>query len=65
MPVAMMGGFVTEPRAHHDRQRDTSERHTADVRNLFNRLLGCLYHRLRQRTLYDPRRAFVSLPPTA
>ncbi|WP_086708615.1 IS110 family transposase [Streptomyces antimycoticus] len=46
------------PRAHYDRRRAGSERHTASLRNLFNKLLGCLYHCLRRRTLYDPDRAF-------
>ncbi|MGW2964109.1 IS110 family transposase [Streptomyces sp. NPDC001220] len=47
-----------EPRTHYDRRRDTGERHTAALRNLFNKLLGCLYHCLQARTLYDPERAF-------
>ncbi|WP_294011305.1 IS110 family transposase [Streptomyces sp.] len=47
-----------EPRSHYDRRRDTGERHTAALRNLFNKLLGCLYHCLQARTLYDPERAF-------
>lgn len=49
----------SEPRAHYDRRRDTGERHTAALRNLFNKLLGCLYHCLQERTLYDPDRAFA------
>jgi len=48
-----------EPRAHYDRRRETGERHTAALRNLFNKLLGCLYHCLQERTLYDPERAFA------
>lgn len=47
-----------EPRTHYDRRRDTGERHTAALRNLFNKLLGCLYYCLQTRTLYDPERAF-------
>ncbi|MEU3349877.1 IS110 family transposase [Streptomyces sp. NPDC006700] len=47
-----------EPRTHYDRRRDTGERHTAALRNLFNKLLGCLYYCLHARTLYDPERAF-------
>ncbi|MFF0044713.1 IS110 family transposase [Streptomyces mirabilis] len=48
-----------EPRIHYDRRRDTGERHTAGLRNLFNKLLGCLYHCLQARTPYDPERAFA------
>jgi len=47
------------PHAHYDRRRAGGERHTAALRNLFNRLLGCLYHCLKTRTLYDPELAFA------
>lgn len=50
-----------EPRAHYDRRRESGERHTAALRNLFNKLLGCLYHCLQEGTLYDPGRAFTRL----
>jgi transposase len=46
------------PRAHYDRRREAGERHTSALRNLFNKLLGCLYHCLQTRTLYDSQRAF-------
>jgi hypothetical protein len=37
---------------------EAGERHTSALRNLFNKLLGCLYHCLQTRTLYDSQRAF-------
>ncbi|MGW8500398.1 IS110 family transposase [Streptomyces sp. CLCI03] len=48
-----------EPREHYDGRRASGERHTAALRNLFNKLLGCLYHCLKTRTLYDPARPFA------
>ncbi|MGW6946680.1 IS110 family transposase [Streptomyces xanthophaeus] len=48
-----------EPREHYDGRRASGERHTAALRNLFNKLLGCLYHCLKTRTLYDPAPAFA------
>nr|WP_328707451.1 transposase [Streptomyces sp. GF20] len=48
------------PRAHYDRWRAGGERHTAALRNLFNKLLGCLYHCLQNRMTYDPERAFAA-----
>ncbi|MEU2281724.1 hypothetical protein ABZ614_07150 [Streptomyces sp. NPDC013178] len=48
-----------EPREHCDGRRATRERHTSALRNLFNKLLGCLYHCLQARTLYDPALAFA------
>ncbi|MFF8848194.1 IS110 family transposase [Streptomyces sp. NPDC015127] len=48
------------PRTHYDRRRAGGERHTAALRNLFNKLLGCLYHCLQHRTLFDPDRAFTT-----
>lgn len=49
---------AAEPRTHYDRRRDGGERHTAALRNLFNKLLGCLYCCLQNRTPYNPERAF-------
>ncbi|MFD7620333.1 transposase [Streptomyces sp. NPDC059802] len=48
------------PRAHYDRRRTGGERHTAALRNLFNKLLGCLHHCLQRRTPFDPDRAFTA-----
>lgn len=48
-----------EPREHYDGHRASGEQHTAALRNLFNKLLGCLYRCLQARTLYDPAVAFA------
>lgn len=40
-------------RGHHDRRRSIGNRHTAALRNLFNRLLGQLHHCLITRQTYD------------
>ncbi|MFB6788212.1 IS110 family transposase [Streptomyces olivaceus] len=54
------------PRARYDRRRAGGERHTAALRNLFNKLLGCLYHCLQHRVLFAPDRAFApSVNPAA
>jgi transposase len=50
-------------RAHYDRRRAAGDRHTAAQRNLFNRLIGILYHCLQTGTLYDEKAAFP--PPEA
>ncbi len=47
-------------RAHYDRRRDTGDRHTAALRNLYSRLLGCLHHCLATRQHYDETTAFPS-----
>jgi Transposase IS116/IS110/IS902 family len=51
-------------RAHYDRRRDAGDRHTAAQRNLFNRLLGCLWHCLTTRQHYDEATAFPSQAAT-
>ncbi|WP_326673183.1 IS110 family transposase [Streptomyces canus] len=43
---------------HYDRRRAAGDRHTAAMRNLFNRLLGCLFHCLQTGQTFDPSRAF-------
>lgn len=45
-------------RAHYDRRRTTGDGHPAAQRNLFNRLLGILYHCLQTRVHYDEHIAF-------
>lgn len=50
-------------RAHYDRRRAAGERHTAALRNLFNKLLGCLFHCLQHHRTYHPGRAFPNPAP--
>ncbi|WP_157419875.1 IS110 family transposase [Actinomadura kijaniata] len=45
-------------RAHYDRRRTTGDAHTAALRHLFNRLIGCLFHCLQVRRTYDETIAF-------
>jgi transposase len=45
-------------RAHYDRRRDAGDRHAAAQRNLFGRLLGCLWHCLATGQHYDEATAF-------
>jgi transposase len=45
-------------RAHYDRRREAGDRHTGAQRNLFNRLLGCLWHCLQTGQRYDEATAF-------
>jgi transposase len=45
-------------RAHYDRRRDDGDRHAAAQRNLFGRLLGCLWHCLITGQVYDETTAF-------
>jgi transposase len=55
-------------RAHYDRRRDAGDRHAAAQRNLFGRLLGCLWHCLATGQRYDEATAFpakTSLPTAA
>jgi hypothetical protein len=49
-----------EVRTHYDRRRTGGEHHNAALRNLFNKLLGSLYHCLQNGTAYDPARAFAT-----
>jgi hypothetical protein len=45
-------------RAHYDRRRAAGDNHAAALRNLYNRLLGCLHHCLITGTHYDESLAF-------
>jgi transposase len=51
-------------RAHYDRRREAGDRHTAAQRNLFNRLLGCLWHCLQTSRHYDEATAFPTRQAT-
>ena len=51
-------------RAHYDRRREAGDRHAAAQRNLFNRLLGCLWHCLQAGQRYDEATAFPSQEAT-
>lgn len=51
-------------KAHYWRRRDDhGDWHAAAQRNLFNRMLGQLYHCLQHRQLFDEAVAFPSAPP--
>jgi len=55
-------------RAHYDRRRDDGDRYAAAQRNLFGRMLGCLWHCLITRQHYDEATAFpasMKLPAAA
>jgi transposase len=56
----------SEPaRAHYDRRRAVGDRHSAALRNLFNRFLGQLHYCLQHHQTYDEARAFaVAAAPT-
>jgi transposase len=42
----------------YDRRRAAGDRHAAAMRNVFNRLLGCLHHCLQTGQAFDPDKAF-------
>ncbi|MER7205342.1 IS110 family transposase [Streptomyces sp. NPDC000188] len=48
---------------HYDRRRARGDRHTAAMRHVFNRLLGCLHHCLITGQNFDPAKAFPALAP--
>jgi transposase len=45
-------------RAHYDRRKEAGDRHAAAQRNLYNRLLGCLWHCLQTSQHFDEETAF-------
>jgi hypothetical protein len=45
-------------RAHYDHCGQANDRHTAAQRNLFNRMIGMLYHCLQTGQIYNEQRAF-------
>lgn len=47
--------------AHYQRRRAAGDAHPAALRNLFNRLLGCLHHCLQTRQPYQEHAAFAHL----
>ena len=57
------GALTASPgaRAHYDRRKNACEHHPAALRNLFNRLTGCLHHCLITGQHYDEATAFT--PP--
>lgn len=46
---------------HYRRRRKRGDWHAAAQRNLFNRMLGMLYHCLQHQTLFNEQRAFTPL----
>ncbi|MER5741591.1 transposase [Streptomyces sp. NPDC002262] len=51
--------------AHYRRRRDQGDWHAAAQRNLFNRMIGQLYHCLQKRELFDEESVFPGLPELA
>ncbi|MFM9612102.1 IS110 family RNA-guided transposase [Streptomyces niveiscabiei] len=51
--------------AHYRRRRKAGDWHAAAQRNLFNRMIGQLYHCLQHRTLFDEQVAFPTQLPAA
>jgi transposase len=51
-------------RARYDQRKEAADRHAAALRNLFNRLLGCLWHCLQTSQHYDEDTAFPATKAT-
>lgn len=61
--VGFVWAFAAIPRPgpikdHYTRRRTHGDRHAAALRNVFNRLLGQLYHCLQTGQTYDASKAF-------
>ncbi|MEV0981886.1 IS110 family transposase [Streptomyces sp. NPDC049915] len=52
-------------KTHYRRRRDHGDWHASAQRNLFNRMIGQLYHCLQQHELFDEQTAFRSTPAKA
>ncbi|WP_425824645.1 IS110 family transposase [Streptomyces fractus] len=64
--VWIFGALPTpQVKEHYDRRRARGDRHTAAMRHVFNRLLGCLHHCLATGQNFDPAKAFPALAPAA
>lgn len=50
-------------RGHYDRRREAGDRHASALRNLFNRMLGCLHHCLTERVTFNEAVAFPASAP--
>jgi transposase len=57
--VWIFGALPTpQVKEHYDRRRAAGDRHAAAMRNVFNRLLGCLHHCLQTGQAFNPDKAF-------
>jgi transposase len=57
--VWIFGALPTpQVKEHYDRRRAAGDRHAAAMRNVFNRLLGCLHHCLQTGQTFAPDKAF-------
>jgi transposase len=62
--LGFLWAFAAMPRPgpakeHYNRRRAAGDRHAAALRNLFNRMLGQLYHCLQTGQTYDERKAYT------
>lgn len=63
---AFSAASIYEPaRQHYRQRREHGDRHAAANRNLFNKLLGQLYHCLQEHQVFDGGKAFPELPAAA